>query len=188
MNQAANVTSIDAIKTFRVALQAYESDARDTLMILNLEVRKAMSWIEHDRAQYWLQQVREASDAYVQARNELERRELATRPDDKQSSYEHKIIVEKTKRRWRYCEAQVEVVKKWRRTLQHEIAEFQGEIAKMSNFLDLDIPRAVAALGRIITALDKYARTAAPREATVTSENVTASDTPSAQASDGKST
>ena len=38
MGQAANVTSIEAIKSFTLALQEFEGDARDALMMLNLEV------------------------------------------------------------------------------------------------------------------------------------------------------
>ena len=44
-----------------------------------------------------------------------------------------------------------------------------SEIAKMSNYLDADIPRAVAALGRITKALDKYAQSSAPDQAALPS-------------------
>ena len=157
MSQQANVNSIHAIESLYSAMREYESDARDAITILLLEVRKAVDWIDHDRTSYWPRQVRQASEAFIEARNELERRELTTRPEEKPSCYEQKLIVDQAKRRLRFCESQVEIVKKWRRILHHEVLEFESGIGKLSESLETDFPRAKATLQRLLTALQKYA-------------------------------
>lgn len=156
MNAPANVTSVDAIREFRAALLKFEHEMRDTMAELLMESRKAIEWIEHDRPQYWPAQARSASDALAVAANDLERCELAIRPDDKRGCHEQKMAVEASKRRLRFCEQQVEVVRKWRRTLQHDLNEFQGNVTRITDFVDADLPRAVAMLDRILGALDRY--------------------------------
>lgn len=157
MSQQANVNSIHAIESLYSAMREYESDARDAITILLLEVRKAVDWIDNDRTFYWPRQVRQASEAFIEARNELERRELTTRPEEKPSCYEQKLVVNQAKRRLRFCQSQVETVKKWRRVLHHEVLEFESGIGKLSESLETDFPRAKATLQRLLTALQKYA-------------------------------
>lgn len=158
---SARVKSVDEIQVFRVALLEFGHDAGDALGILLWEVRKVIEWIEHDRSQYWPAQVRKASDELVQARTDLERCELAIRPDDRSPCTEQKKALERAKSRLRYCEQKVETVRHWKRTLHHEINEFQGRLRKLANFLEADIPRAVAALDRILKALDHYTQAGA---------------------------
>lgn len=158
---SARVTNVDAIQAFRGALLEFGHEVSDSLSILMWEVRKVVEWIEHDRSQYWPAQVRQASDALVQARTDLERCEMAIRPDDRSPCTEQKKALERAKGRLRYCEQKVEAVRHWKRTLQHEINEFQGRLGKLSNFLETDVPRGVAVLERILQALDRYTQAGA---------------------------
>jgi len=165
VKKSANITSTDAVRFFKAALQQYEADVRDAITQLLLETRRAVEWVEHDRAQYWPRQFRRASDAVVEARNALERAESAIRPEDKRSSYEHKLAFEKAKRRLRMTEQKIRAVRKWRVEVNHEVDEFEGRLARLTNFLDSDFPRAIATLQRMAAALDKYTERAAPTEA-----------------------
>jgi hypothetical protein len=163
MGGAANITSTDAVRALKLAMERYDADVRDIVTQLELEVRRAVDYIEHDRAQYWPREARKASDALAAARIELERQELAVRPEDKRSCYEAKLAVEKAKRRLRRAEEKVRAVRKWRVVVHHEAEEFAGETAKLTNFLDCEFPRAVAALERMAAALDKYTGIVAAR-------------------------
>lgn len=156
MGQQARVTSVEAIQLFRGALIEFGDETRDAVEMLILEVRRAIDWLEHDRSHYWPEQTRRASDAVVTARNDLERCELAVRAEDRKSCLVEKKALEKAKERLKLCERKVELVKHWKRTLHHEVREFQGQMFKMTDFLDTDLPRALAALQRITTALDRY--------------------------------
>jgi hypothetical protein len=162
MDRSAQVTSIDAIRAFRTALVKFDADARDAVTLLVLEVRKALDWLEHDRPRYWAEQLRKASEWVVQARNELDRCQLTYGSEDRPSCYEQKKALEKAKRRLRLCEEKVKTVRRWLRTVHSQMNEFNGQIARMNNCLDTDIARAVAALERMVRALEKYVEASVP--------------------------
>lgn len=165
MGSAAKITSTDAVRAFKVALQEYEADLRDAITQLLLEMRRAVDWLEHDRARYWPQEVRNASDALVQARSELARAETSIGADDRRSDYEKRLAFEAAKRRLRNAEQKVRAVRKWRVELRQRADEFEGRLGRLTNFLDADMPRGIAALERMAAALDKYTEKAAPSEA-----------------------
>ena len=166
MSSPAQITSTDAVRQFKFALEEFQGEAREAVTQLLLEMRRAVDWIEHDRARYWPRELQRASDALLQARNDLERCEMSLRPEDKRSCYEQKIAVEKAKRRLRLTEDKVRAVRRWRLALAREVDDFQGRLAKLSSCLDMDLPRALAVLERMATALDRYTQRAAPVEAT----------------------
>jgi hypothetical protein len=158
MKQRAQITSFDALTAFRGGILEFDEAAQAALESLVLEARKAVEWIEHDRAQYWPAQVRHASDALVQARADLARCEVAIRPDERNPCTEQKKRLAHCKQRLRYCERKVEAVKHWRRILNHECTEFLGRVNKLSGFLEMELPNAVATLERLIRALEDYAQ------------------------------
>ena len=164
MTTPVQITSIDALRHFKLALDEFQTEAREAVTQLLLEMRRGVDWIEHDRARYWPRAMQAASDAVVEARNNLERAELALRAEDKRSCYELKIILEKAKRRLRLTEDKVRAVRRWRIAVQREADKFHGHLAKFGNCLDMDLPRALAALERMAVALDRYTERAAPVE------------------------
>jgi hypothetical protein len=164
MTGQARITSTDVLRNLKVALGEFEGDARDGVTQLLLELRRALDWIEQDRARYWPREVQRASDAVIVARNDLERCEMALRSEDRRSCYEQKLALDRAKRRLRLTEEKVRAVRRWRVTLQRQADNFQGRLARMTNYLDTDLPRAVAALERMLTALYRYTERAAPVE------------------------
>ena len=166
MSRSAHVTSIEAVAEFKAATQQFEADVRDGLMTLQLESQRAIDWIENDRATYWLHQVRKAAERVNEARNNLERAQLSIRADGKPSCYHEKKELALAQKRLRYAEEKVQNVCRWRRRLQHEEDEFHGKMGRMSQIIDVDLLRALAALDRIVEALERYSdRNAAPRQA-----------------------
>ena len=166
MTTPVQVTSIDALRHFKLALEEFQTESRDAVTQLLLEMRRGVDWIEHDRTRYWPRAMQQASDAVVEARNNLERAELAIRPEDKRSCYELKILLEKAKRRLRLTEDKVRAVRRWRIAVQREADDFHGHLSKFANYLDTDLPRALAALERMAVALDRYTERGAPVENT----------------------
>lgn len=162
MDRSAQVTSIDAIRAFRAAISKFDAGARDAVTLITLEVRKALDWLEHDRARYWPEQLRKASEWVVQARNELERCQLTYGSQERPSCYEQKKALEKAKRRLRLCEEKVQAVRRWVRTVRAELNEFNGQMARMNNLLETDMVRAGGALERMLRALDQYVETSPP--------------------------
>lgn len=156
MGSKAEVTSLDALRSFRVALVQYDASVRDGLDSLATQVQRAVEWLEVDRRQYWPEQARRANEKLSEARNALERCQLRYGSEEAPSCYEQKKAVDETLQRLRYCEEKVRATRSWIATVRQELNEFQGQLAKMNNCLDGDLPRAVTALERMIAALEKY--------------------------------
>jgi hypothetical protein len=140
----------------------FEADARDAVAMLQMEVRRAVDWIEQDRRRYWAHQAKKASDWVKQARNALERAELTYGSEEPPPCTEQKKILAKAKRRLQLCEEKIKAVRRWARLVRAELNEFDGQMARMNNYLDTDVPRAAAALERMLRALEKYVQSSQP--------------------------
>ena len=156
MERSAQVTSIDAVRELRAALLQFGGDAEDAIVMLTLESRKAIQWLQQDRARYWPEQARKAHEWVTQARNDLDRCQLHYGSESTPSCIDQKKTLDRAKRRLKYCEEKVKAVKRWINAVRQELDDFYGELAKMTNWLETDLPRGAAALERMLRALDKY--------------------------------
>ena len=186
MTTPVQVTSIDALRHFKLALEEFQTEAREAITQLLLEMRRGVDWIEHDRTRYWPRAMQQASDAVIEARNNLERAELSLRPEDKRSCYEQKIALEKAKRRLRLTEEKVRAVRRWRIEVHRQADKFHGGLSKLANTLDMDLPRALAALERMAVALDRYTERSAPVESPGGSETASPASLGPMPAGDGE--
>jgi len=159
MNQHARVASPEVIEEFRTVYGHYGSTIRDTLDSALWEARRALQWLETEQRQYWRGQTRVASNKISETRINLERCEVAIRADDKRGCYVEKKAFEKAKARLRFCEEQVRIVQKWIRLIHRELEVFEGKLSQLSEFVDADVPRGVAALENMLTAIEKYTGT-----------------------------
>lgn len=164
--RTANISSIDAVRSFHEALVQLEADVQDALVLLELESRRPQEWIEHDRSRYWPREMHKASDAVNEARLAVERCELAVNPADRQASYEARKALEKAKRRLRETEMKIEAVRRWRIQIKKEVEEFKVQAAHLRNFLESDLPRSRAVLVKVSDALGGYVQSLGntPRE------------------------
>ena len=162
MKPAADVRSIQALRNFQTALKRYLESVRNVLESLQVQANKAEDWIEHDRTRYWPREAKRAEDELVAARNSLLRAKMAATEGQRKSCIDEIKAVERSQARLRHCESQVKVVRHWRQQIRHYGEEFSGKIARLSHFADQDLPRAIATLGRMIDALEKYATPAQP--------------------------
>jgi len=158
-SRAANLTSIDAIRSFALALIQFEEAADDALVQLELESRRPVAWVD-EQAMYWPAEVRKASDAVSEARLTLERCEITISGDDRKSCYDERKAFEKAKRRLHRAEAKVPIVRRWKIQIRKEVEEFEVQIAKLRQFLESDFVRGIAALQRMSEALDQYVQKA----------------------------
>lgn len=156
MERSAHVNSVDALRDLKNACVEFSEDGADALVIWLLEVRKAVQWLEHDRTLYWPDQVRSSHDQLAEARAALSRCEMRYGTEEAPACYEQKKAFEAAKRRLRLCEDKVRSTKKWILAVRQEINQFEGESTKLSNWIESELPRAIASLERMIRALDKY--------------------------------
>lgn len=163
--RAANLTSTEAIRTLKAALVQFADSARKALVQFELESRRPLDWIEHDRTLYWPRQMHLASDALNEARMALARCELTINEEDRRSCYDERKALEKAKRRLRLTEEKIDAVRRWRAVVRKEVEEFQTQIAKLNWYLDSDFLQGIAALERMGQALDEYTTRPGPSAA-----------------------
>ncbi|MEM7316335.1 MAG: hypothetical protein AAF497_24650 [Planctomycetota bacterium] len=153
----ANVKSIESIRVFRTDLQEYKESLRQSLDILLAELTRAVDYFESDRAAYWPAQVRRASDKLAEARINLERCQVTTRPEQGPSCYEEKKALQKAKARLQHANEKVKATKKWVIVVQQEVDQFRSRLAQLNFMTDTELPRAMVLLERLASRLDRYA-------------------------------
>lgn len=156
MSRSAKVTSIDAIREFQNALRRYQEALQDICEAWNLETHKAHDWIEQDRARYWPHAWKHAENRLVAAQNDLQLAKLAAMQNEHKSCIDEQKAVERATARQRQCEEKMRLLKHWRSRMRHETEEFRGKLARLRQYNEVDIPRALAGLDRVLQALEKY--------------------------------
>lgn len=159
---SANLSSIDAVRSLRTALQQFAAEATSALTHLQIEARRPVEWIEHDRTLYWPREVQKASDAVSEARIALQRCELTIDANDRRSCYDERKTLEKAKRRLLLAEEKVRLVRKWRLQISKEVEQFEVQAAQLQRYLDSDLLRATTVLSRMAESLDAYVGMSAP--------------------------
>jgi len=166
MSPTARVKSIDALQAMSAALECFSNDASSALDDLEMEIRRALQWIGQDCRQYWKQEVRLARDGVTEARLQLEHAMMFRRIDEDQraSCVEEKKALERAKRRLQIAEDKVEVIPHWAVAIERAVNEYRGSRSQFVNWLEADFPRAVAALGRMISNLETYVHLETPAD------------------------
>jgi hypothetical protein len=162
MSHSADITSIPAIREFKVALLKFQDEGRSALEVLQIEIQRVLQWIEHDRPAYWTVQMRRAFDLVAQTRTALRTCEMRSVGGRRPSCIEEKQAFAAAKRRLQHCQEQIPRVKQWSVKLHQERDEFRGRMSGLSRVLEQQIPQMAALLDRISTTLEDYAEMTAP--------------------------
>jgi len=165
MVQYAHVLSIPAIRDFKVALLKFHQEASAALEIVQTETQRANAWIEYDRPSYWKDQVRRGFDGVAAARSALATCEMRKVAGHRPSCIEEKQALARAKRRLQHCQDQVRRTQQWATKIHQECDDFRARMSGLRRLLDADIPRMLARLEKMLTALEDYAETAAPDDA-----------------------
>lgn len=165
MSRFAKVTSTDAVQRMSAALDCYKEETTNALENLQMEVRRAVDWLRHDRKKFWDYEVRRGFERVAEARGELERRLTFHSIGDYQPACrDEKIALEQAKRKLRVAEEKVEVVRRWSRAVEHELTEYTGAVNQLTSWLQADQPRAMAELKRMLAALESYLAIGVPMD------------------------
>jgi hypothetical protein len=154
---SADVTSIPAIREFKVALLKFQDEGRSSLELLQIEIQRVLQWIEQDRPAYWTAQTRRAFDLVAQTRTALTTCQMRTVAGRRPSCIEEKQAHAAAKRRLQHCQEQVRRVKQWGVKLHQERDDFRGRMSGLARVLEQNVPQMAALLERISTTLEDYA-------------------------------
>jgi len=156
MSTRANVQSTEAIEAVRTALLSFVDQVGDALVMLETEMRRVQDWLEHDRPRFWKTQIRLATDQVNEAQAALHRCLMFPVGTERPSCHEERMELKKSQARLAYCHGKAERVRHWMRNLQHEIFEYEGRISQLVRLVELDAPRAIGVLERILRRIEEY--------------------------------
>ena len=161
MRQAARVSSIDALKHFKHALVEFGTMANMALGEAQADVQRTTWWIQNDQLAYWKNQKRKRTTRLAQAKSELFRAQAAS-PDLRGSDLLERKAVDKAQRALDEAETKIANVKRWSRLLEREVLLYKGQCQQLARAVEGDLPRAVASLEKMVAALERYVKLAAP--------------------------
>jgi hypothetical protein len=159
MGPGADVHAIDALEDWHNALCLFREEATDALNSVALEVRRAYDWVEEE-AKAWQREVREAEDEVVRAKAELNQRKTPNFDGRIPDTSVQEENLARAKARLRFDEDQVEVCRKWATRLPKMVnEEYEGTARRLTGFLEIELPTAIADLSGRIDRLHRYTET-----------------------------
>jgi hypothetical protein len=154
MAQQAQVTSVEAIESFRASLIVYLSKARPTLEEVSSEVLHTRLWLQEDQRLFWENEVRVRSRKLERAKAELFGARLSQLQE---VSAAQQMAVHRAQHAVRDAEAKLALLKKWDRELENRTEPLLKQVDLLHGFLTSDMARAVAYLAQAVKSLDAYA-------------------------------
>ena len=160
MNPGADVQAIDALQDWHNAVVLFREEALDALASINLEVRRAYDWVDEE-GKGWQREARLAEQDVVQAKAELNRKRTPNFADRIPDTSVEEANLARAKARLQFAEDQIDVCRKWAVRLPKLVSEeYEGPSRRLGNFLEADLPVALAQLAARIEALHRYTQVA----------------------------
>ena len=154
MAERAQVTSVEAVESFRADLIVFQSRARVVLEEACDEVIRAKTWVQMDRRRYWAAETRRRDRTLEKARADLSSARLS---QFNESTTLPMMMVQRAEHANREARTKMAVLKKWDRGLENRTDPLLKQVNQLQWFLARDMARAVAYLARVVRTLEVYA-------------------------------
>ncbi len=152
----ANVRSLEAIEAVRTALASFRDELEHSLSMIDIEMRRLLDWLEHDRPPFWRTQLRKAQDGVTEARSALHVCLMYPVADERPSCREERAALKQAEAKLAYCNEKAEKLRHWIREVRHEMFEYEGRISQLRDLAEIDVPQAMAVLSRLLARLHEY--------------------------------
>lgn len=163
MSTQADVKSIDTLAFVKAAFAAFAHETGQALAECEIQGQRAVDWICVDRAAHWKAEVRRMNELVNKAIKDLEHcRTFKKVGDNAPSCIEEKKALDKARQRLARAEEKAEAVRRWTPVVQQQYREAGVRLVRFREVIDVDCPRAIAQLERMLKALDAYREVASP--------------------------
>jgi len=157
MTPSAQVQSVEAIVDFKAALRIFGEEVREALASVDMETTRTINWLLRDQQSRCIRSVRDRQEEVTQARAELLRQQLSRISGEQPDCLEEKKAVRRAQQHLEEAERKVESCHQWgQHLLPKALGEFAVPARQLAARVEGDIPPAIAALDRILTALAAY--------------------------------
>jgi hypothetical protein len=166
MSDQADVKSIDTLAFVKGAFAAFAHEANQAVSEIEIQGQRAVEWITVDRAAFWKAEIRRRSDIVNKAIKDLEHcRTFKKVGDNTPSCVEEKKALDKARRQLETAERKAEAVRRWTPVVQQQFRETCVRLVRFREVIDVDCPRAMAQLEKMLKALDAYQNATRPAAA-----------------------
>jgi hypothetical protein len=163
MSQQADVKSIDILAFLKGAFASFAHETGQAVAEVEIQGQRAVDWITVDRAAHWKAEVRRMNEVVNKAIKDLEHcRTFKKVGDNTPSCIEEKKALDKARQRLARAEEKAEAVRRWTPVVQQQFREAGVRLVRFREVIDVDCPRAMAQLERMLKALDAYREVASP--------------------------
>ena len=163
MSGQADVKSIDTLAFVKAALASFAHEAGQALGEVELEGRRGVEYVTMERAAHWKTEVRKAGDAVNKAIKDLEHcRAFKKVGDNTPSCVEEKKNLDKARKRLEYAEQKEAAVRRWKPVVEQQFRETCVRLVHFREVIDVNCPKAMAVLERMLKALDAYRQMQGP--------------------------
>jgi hypothetical protein len=163
MAQSAQVTSVEAIESFRANLVVYLGKVRPVFEEINSQVQRLRFWLDNEQRRKWEQELRIRNRRLEEAKNELVGARLSNM---REATSLQVMAVQRTERAVREAEEKLTVIKRWDRELENQTDPLVRQLEQVQGFLATDMAKAVVYLSQVVKTLDAYTGVLPPSRAT----------------------
>ncbi len=156
MPENANVASIRSLRDFAAALAVFNEHVQNALASASMEVQRAQLWLD-EQMRFWEQQRRDRDDEVSQTRIALEKKKMFKLGDRPPDCTEEEEVFDLAKRRLEEAYDKIADCKRWRVNYARAVEEFEVPVRRLQGFIEADLERGKALLGRMSEALEAYA-------------------------------
>ena len=167
MANSAQVSSVDAIETFRASLLIYLGKAKPALEQVSAEVLRTRVWVQTTQKAHWEHQLKLRRRKLEEARGELFNARLSQFHD---STLLQTMAVQKAQRAVDEAEAKLAMLKKWSREMETRAEPLLKQLEHFHGYLTTDLVKGAVQLAQIVKTLDAYTDTVPLRQGGSTGE------------------
>jgi hypothetical protein len=153
MADEARVRSVESLEYFRSALIVFLTKSRVAMGHAEDAVKRGRYWVEQEQHTHWMQELKKRSRKLAQAQQELLSARLSQFKDNVMLQ---ERMMRRAKEAMVEAEEKLKSVKKWTREFDRLFDAAVKGLGHMSDYLEHDMPGAVAWLEQALRALSSY--------------------------------
>ncbi len=161
MADSAKVSSLDAIRDFKVAVVGFAEEATVALSEATSDAQRGVWYITNECKSHWQRELKKRTEKLNQAKAELFKKQMETN-DTRTSAVVERKHVARCEAAVTQAEEKLRAIKRWTTELERQFMIFKAGVQGISNIVAGDLPNAAARMQRMILALEKYIQLQAP--------------------------
>lgn len=159
MPDQAQITSVEALESFRSDLIVFLGQMKPVIDEAGSEMVRLKSWLQDEQREFWENQLRRRRRKLEEAQAELFNARMSTLQN---SSILQHMEMQRARHAVQEAEHKLALLKKWDRELENLADPLVKQVNQMQGFLAADMAKAVAYLTQVIQTLEAYRNIQSP--------------------------